>query len=384
MAIQFELLQQEGAARRGRLTTPHAVVETPVFMPVGTQATVKSLTWPEVAGTGARLLLANTYHLYLRPGAETVAALGGLHRFSGWEGGFLTDSGGFQVFSLAGLRQIDDDGVRFQSHQDGSFHRFTPEVAVAVQEQLGADIMMCFDDVAGYDSPPTRFREAMLRSAAWAARCRAAQRTAQALFGIVQGGFDPALRRESAARTVELDLPGYALGGLSVGEPKEVFLETLTYAPALLPAERPRYLMGVGWPEDIVAGVAAGIDLFDCVLPTRLGRTTTAVTSTGRVNLRNARWAQADEPLDAACDCACCQHHSKAYLRHLANTSEILGIRLLTLHNVHFYQRLLQQIRAALEAGRFAAWAADFTSRGVRWAGPPEGAPAARGGPQTP
>ncbi len=371
MPIGFELLATDAStkARRGRLTTPHAIAETPVFMPVGTQATVKSLTWDEVSATGAGMVLANTYHLYLRPGDEVVAQLGGLHRFSGWDGAILTDSGGYQVFSLEGLRQVSDDGVRFQSHHDGSYHHLTPERAVLIQEHLGADVMMCLDDVVGWGAEPERVRQAMDRSVAWAARCQAAQATDQALFGIVQGGFDEALRRESAARMAALELPGYALGGLSVGEPKEEMLAALEYGPALLPELKPRYLMGVGWPEDIVAAVVAGCDMFDCVLPTRLGRTAAAVTSVGRLNLRNKQWEADASPLDPQCGCPTCARHSKAYLRHLVKANEILGARLLTMHNVWYYQRLMESIRAALDAGTFGAWAADYQAHAPRFAG---------------
>ncbi len=369
MAIRFERLANcpGTRARRGRLHTPHGVIETPVFMPVGTQATVKSLTWDDVAATGAQMVLANTYHLFLRPGDEVVAALGGLHRFTTWPGAMLTDSGGFQVYSLQGLRKVTDEGVRFQSHHDGSYHEFTPERAIRVQENLGADVIMCLDDVVGYGQPPERTREGMWRSLDWARRCRDAQVSDQALFGIVQGGFDPALRAESAAGLVALDLPGYALGGLSVGEPKEVMLETLAYAPELLPPDKPRYLMGVGWPEDIVAAVGAGCDMFDCVLPTRLGRTATALTSTGRVNIRNAKYERDEAPLDAECACPTCARHSRAYVRHLIKAGEILGARLLTLHNVWFYQRLMSAIRQALDEGRFAEWERQWRGRGVRW-----------------
>lgn len=371
MSVRLELLTTDPAsrARRGRLHTPHGVVETPAFMPVGTQATVKSMTWDDVWATGSRLCLANTYHLYLRPGPSIVRTLGGLHGFTGWRGGFLTDSGGFQVFSLAGLRKVSDEGVRFQSHIDGSYHLLTPEVSLATQEALGADIIMCFDDVAGWGSEAARLDEATDRSLEWARRCRDAHVTDQALFGIVQGGFDRARRERSAAGLVELDLPGYALGGLSVGEPKEVMLEVLGYAPELLPADKPRYLMGVGWPEDLVAAVAAGCDMFDCVLPTRLGRTAAALTSTGRLNLRNQQYERDASPLDPACGCATCARHSRAYLRHLIKANEILGARLLTYHNVAFYQSLLAEMRAALDAGTFGAWHAAFVARGLTWAG---------------
>ncbi|MBI2302688.1 MAG: tRNA guanosine(34) transglycosylase Tgt [Armatimonadetes bacterium] len=364
MPISFELSATDpgGLARRGRLTTPHGVIDTPAFMPVGTQATVKALTWDEVALTGTQMVLANTYHLYLRPGEDVVEQFGGLHGFTGWRGGVLTDSGGFQVYSLAKLRRVTDDGVTFQSHHDGSSHTFTPESATRTQERLGADVIMCLDDVAGYGEPAQRIEAAMHRSLAWAARCRDAHVTDQALFGIVQGGFDEPLRRESAAGMTALDLPGYAIGGLSVGEPKELMLETLAYAPSLLPPDRPRYLMGVGWPEDIVAAVAAGIDMFDCVLPTRLARNGTAITSEGRINVDSPSWAREDGPLDPECACPTCTSHPRAYLRHLAHAKEILAARLLTLYNVWYYQRLMRTIREAIEEGRFGAWSRGFRS----------------------
>ncbi len=367
MGITFAVQQTDGRARRGVLTTPHGSVDTPAFMPVGTQATVKSLTWDEVAATGAQMVLANTYHLFLRPGSEVVAELGGLHRFSGWSGGILTDSGGFQVYSLKGLRRLDDDGVEFQSHLDGATHRLTPERAVAVQEQLGADIIMCLDDLAGWGEPDDRYRQAMDRSIAWAARCRAAQTTDQALFAIVQGGYCLDRRRECAASLCALDLPGYAIGGVSVGEPGEQSQAVVETVPDMLPADRPRYLMGVGWPEDILGAVAAGCDMFDCVLPTRLGRTATAVVSSGRLNLRNAQYERDARPLDETCACHTCRHHSRAYLRHLIKANEILGARLLTYHNVWFYQSMMQAMRGAIEQGRFGDWSAEFLAAG-RWA----------------
>ncbi len=371
MAIAFDVLTTDpgGRARRGRLVTPHATVETPAFMPVGTQATVKASTWEQVWASGARLCLANTYHLYLRPGPATVAELGGLHGFSGWAGAFLTDSGGYQVFSLAPMRQVSDAGVTFRSHHDGSRHELTPERSIAVQEALGADIIMCFDELVGYDAEPREQDAATARSLAWAERCAAAQTTDQALFGIVQGGFDRGRREASAAGMRALDLPGYALGGLSVGEPTAVMREVLSYAPELLPADRPRYLMGVGWPDDLVAAVAAGMDMFDCVLPTRLGRTAAALTSEGRLNLRNQVHARDRRPLDPECVCPTCTRHSRAYLRHLVQSGEMLGPMLLTQHNLWFYQALMAQMRAALETGSFGAWAEAFWARGRRWSG---------------
>lgn len=368
MAIRFELLAVDAAtgARRGRLHTPHGVVDTPAFMPVGTQATVKALTWSDVAATGAQMVLANTYHLVLRPGPETVQRLGGLHGMTGWTGGFLTDSGGYQVFSLRDRLRIDDRGVTFRSHLDGSIHELTPERAVAVQEQLGADIIMCLDDVQGHDAPPERMVEAMTRSLRWVERCAAAQTTEQALFGIQQGGFDRALRQASSDGLAALDLPGYAIGGLSVGEPTEVLHEQIAYAPGLLPADKPRYLMGVGWPEDLVAAVAAGCDLFDCVLPTRLGRNAAALTEAGRINLRNARFADDRTVLDPDGDGEAALGYRRGYLRHLVVAKEILAARVLTLNNVRFYQRLMERMRAAIEAGTFAAWQAEFLTRGVR------------------
>lgn len=348
-------------ARRGVIRTPHGPVDTPAFMPVGTQAAVKSLTPAQVAKTGTQIVLANTYHLMLRPGADVVGRLGGLHRFMGWAGPILTDSGGFQVYSLADLRKLDDDGVTFQSHVDGTVVRLTPESAVVIQNQLGADIIMAFDDCPPLPAEPQRIQAAVHRTVAWAERCRAAQqRPEQALYGIVQGGLDLTLRRECLARLVAIGFEGYAIGGLSVGEaPEEMHALVAALAPEL-PADRPRYLMGVGNPRDLVEAVVAGVDQFDCVLPTRNGRKGYAFTSAGCVRLRNTVHKIAAEPLDPACDCYTCRTFSRGYLRHLVMSGELLGGTLVSLHNIRFYQALMGQIRAALAAGTFAEWRRAF------------------------
>jgi queuine tRNA-ribosyltransferase len=351
------------AARAGVFATPHGAVLTPVFAPVGTQATVKTLTPRDLAELGASLVLSNTYHLYLRPGTKLIADFGGLHSFMGWPGPMLTDSGGFQVFSLAQMRKVDSDGVTFRSHIDGSLHRFTPESAIAAQEELGADIIMCLDECP---EPLNRaYNEAALaRTHAWAARCRAAQRRAdQALFGIVQGGVFADLRVESARTLRAMDFPGYAVGGLSVGETKAEMYATLDVTVPELPAEKPHYLMGVGAPEDIVEGVARGIDIFDCVLPTRVARNGGLLTETGRMNLRNARYAADPLPVEPGCTCYTCQHFSRAYLRHLFKAEEILGLHLATIHNIHFMLRLMAEIREQIAAGTFTAFRERFLTR---------------------
>jgi queuine tRNA-ribosyltransferase len=360
MPFAFTLHATDGLARAATFSTPHGDISTPAFAPVGTQATVKTLTPDELRDLGAPLILANTYHLYLRPGAERIARLGGLHHFMGWHGPILTDSGGFQVFSLAPLRRVDADGVTFRSHLDGSEYRFTPEVVIAAQEALGADIIMCLDECA--EPHDRRYNEeALARTHAWAVRCRAAQRRDdQALFGIVQGGIFPDLRAESARTLVALDFPGYAIGGLSVGETKEEMLATLDGVVPLLPAGRPRYLMGVGGPRDLVEGVARGVDLFDCVLPTRLARNGGLLTRRGRLNIRNARFAEDPNPIEAGCTCYTCQRFSLAYLHHLFKAQEILGLRLATLHNLHVLLRLMEEMRAAIMGGAFAAFRESF------------------------
>ena len=343
------------AARAAVLHTPHGGIPTPVFAPVGTQATVKTLTPDELRDLDTTLILANTYHLYLRPGTDVIAKLGGLHSFMGWSGPILTDSGGFQVFSLESLRSVSDEGVVFRSHIDGSEHVFSPEKAVRVQEQLGADIIMALDECP---DPMDRDynRAALDRTHHWAERClRAHLRSDQALFGILQGGIFPDLRQESARFLTSLGFAGYALGGLSVGEPKTKTWEMLDIAVPLLPLDRPRYLMGVGSPEDLFEGVERGIDIFDCVLPTRLARNGAVFTSQGRINLRKAQFAEDPAPIQEGCTCYTCQHFSRAYLRHLYKAGEILGLRLNTIHNLHFLLDLMRRIRTAILDGHFSA-----------------------------
>jgi queuine tRNA-ribosyltransferase len=364
MTFEFEqvAVDPQTGARAGRFHTPHGVLETPVFAPVGTQATVKAMRPADLQALGASLVLANTYHLYLRPGDELIRDLGGLHRFMDWSGPILTDSGGFQVFSLGDSRQIDDDGVTFKSHLDGSLHRFTPEKSIAIQENLGADIIMAFDECP----PPGDYdyvKRSLVRTHAWAARCAAAKRRAgQALFGIVQGGIFAGLREESARFLMTLEFPGYAIGGLSVGESKADMHAVLEVLSPILPAERPRYLMGVGAPEDLVNGVLRGVDLFDCVLPTRIARNGAALVLGDRLNLRNAQYARDPAPLDPGCGCYTCARFSRAYLRHLVQANEILGHVLLTTHNLHFLLGLMRQLRQAILEGRLAPFAADFLS----------------------
>jgi queuine tRNA-ribosyltransferase len=362
MAIKFELHAHDAssAARLGSLLTPHGAVPTPLFAPVGTQATVKTLSPRDLRELGAGLILANTYHLFLRPGAELVAQMGGLHSFMGWDAPILTDSGGYQVFSLAHMRKVDADGVTFRSHIDGSVQRFTPESVIDTEEKLGADIIMVLDECP---DPLNRAynEQALERTHAWAARCQAAHRRPdQALFGIVQGGVFPDLRRESARYLGGLDFPGYAVGGLAVGETKEQMSATLGLTCPLLPAGKPRYLMGVGAPEDILEAVSYGIDMFDCVLPTRLARNGGLLTRFGRLNIRNAQFANSTAPVEAECTCYTCRHFTLAYLRHLFKAGEILGLHLATVHNVHFMLHLMEQIRAALAAGAFLAFKEAF------------------------
>jgi queuine tRNA-ribosyltransferase len=358
-SISFAVSHRDaaGAARAGRLDTPHGLVNTPAFMPVGTQATVKGLLPQQLHAVGAQMLLSNTYHLALRPGPEVVAAAGGLHRFMGWDGPILTDSGGFQVFSLAHLGKVDDEGVTFRSHIDGRLLELTPESAVAIQESLGADVIMCLDECVPFAAPPQRHEQAVERTVRWARRCRsAARRDEQALFAIVQGGTDVELRRQCIDALADLDFPGYALGGLSVGEePAEMHAVVAAVGP-LLPQDRPHYLMGVGRPEDMVRAVDAGIDLFDCVLPTRNGRNAMAFTSAGPVRIRNERYCDDTRPLDVECDCPTCRGFSRAYLRHLFQAREMLGPTLLSLHNLAYYHRLMSSMRRALAEGRWPQW----------------------------
>lgn len=359
--MQFTLEATDGAARAGRLVLAHGVVETPVFMPVGTYGTVKAMTPEELVDLGAQIILGNTYHLMLRPGEQLVAELGGLHRFMHWERPILTDSGGFQVFSLGDLRRIDEAGVTFRSPINGDKVFLDPERSMAVQRALGSDIVMAFDECTPYPASLDAARDSMALSMRWAARSKAAHGdNPSALFGIVQGGVYPELRRESAAQLLDIGFDGYAIGGLSVGEPKEDMLEMTAHTAALLPVDRPRYLMGVGTPSDLVEGVRRGIDMFDCVMPTRNARNGHLFTAGGVVRIRNAVHRAADEPLDPACDCYTCRHYSRAYLHHLDRQNEILGARLNTLHNLAYYLGLMRRARAAIQRGDFAAFAADF------------------------
>ncbi len=368
----FEFIKTDAGARLGEIATPRGVIRTPAFMPVGTAGTVKAVYTDQLEAAGTDVVLANTYHLMLRPGAERVARLGGLHSFMRWSKPILTDSGGFQVMSLAKLRTITDDGVTFQSHIDGSTHTLSPERAIEIQCLLGADIQMQLDECVALPASIDATRMAVDRSLAWAKRCQAAfaqqrelgrARPGQALFGIVQGGTDPDLRARSADALVAMDFPGYAVGGLAVGEAPEVMLETLEFTAPRLPAGKPRYLMGVGTPIDLIEAVARGIDMFDCVLPTRSGRHGQAFTWAGKVNLRNARFADDPAPLDAASACPAARDYSRAYLHHLVKSEEYLGAMLLSWANIAFYQELMQAMRAAIGEGRFATWAAATTQR---------------------
>lgn len=364
MAVSFELLATDGAARHGRLTTPHGVIETPMFMPVGTAATVKGLTPAQLLELDARIILGNTYHLALRPTAELIADLGGLHRFMNWPRAILTDSGGYQVFSLASQRRITDDGVTFRSHLDGTPLVLTPERAVQIQELLGSDIAMCLDECPPSLATAEEIAAAVRRTLLWAERCRAAHRRPdQALFGIVQGGLDIRLRVQCAEALTRLDFPGYALGGFSVGEPTEQMLAVLGEAAATLPAHKPRYLMGVGTPRDLIEAVARGLDLFDCVLPTRNGRNAWAFTSSGTIKLRNSAHRRDSGPLDSVCRCYTCVHFSRAYLHHLFQADEMLGPTLVSLHNVAFYLDLMAQMRQAIADRRFADWRSEWLTR---------------------
>ncbi len=363
--IGFAVSAEDGCARRGRLETAHGIVETPAFMPVGTAATVKAMTSEALAETGARIVLANTYHLMLRPGAERIRALGGLHRFMNWPGPILTDSGGFQVMSLAALRDVTESGVVFRSHIDGGRFELTPERAVETQGMLGADIAMTLDECIPHPRPKDDVARAMRLTSRWAERSKAAFAASpgRGLFGIVQGGSFDDLRAESADHLVRIGFDGYALGGFAVGEEKTVMLSVLEATAPLLPAGAPRYLMGVGKPEDLVEAVTRGIDMFDCVLPTRSGRTGQAFTREGALNLRNAVHASDPRPLDDSCACAVCRGYGRAYLNHLVRAGEILGSVLLTCHNLHYYQDLMAEMRGAIEAGGFQSFARDFAAR---------------------
>ena len=369
--FHFEIVAEEtsSAARAGLLHTPHGIVETPVFMPVGTQASVKTMTQQDLAAVGSRILLANAYHLYLRPGHELIARAGGLHRFMNWPGPILTDSGGYQVFSLTGLVKIVEEGVRFQSHLDGSYHLFSPERVMEIEHALGADIIMSFDECTPYPSARDYAAESMERTLRWMGRCLERHRQladdacdspSPALFGIVQGSVFEDLRRDCARRLGDLDLPGYAVGGLGVGEPRAEMDAMVGAAVSALPADKPRYLMGVGLPRDLAASVAAGIDMFDCVIPTRNARNGTLFSRHGRVRIRNARYAGDFEPVDADCGCVTCRHYHRAYLRHLFQSDEILGLHLATIHNLHFFHDAMKGMRQAIVSGSFADWQRRF------------------------
>ncbi|MBF0334488.1 MAG: tRNA guanosine(34) transglycosylase Tgt [Alphaproteobacteria bacterium] len=363
-AFRYESLGRDGAARLGRVHTAHGAFDTPAFMPVGTAATVKAMTPQSVAATGAQIVLGNTYHLMLRPTAERIDRLGGLHRFMNWSGPILTDSGGFQVMSLAKLRKIDEQGVTFQSHLDGSAHVLTPERSMEIQRLLGADITMAFDECTPFPATPETAAASMRLSMRWALRSKDAfvERPGHGLFGIVQGGVYPDLRRESAEALTGIGFDGYAVGGLAVGEGQEAMFSTLDVTTPLLPEDRPRYLMGVGKPADIVGAVLRGVDMFDCVIPTRSGRTGQAFTRRGPVNIRNARHQDDPRPLDEDCGCPACRDYSRAYLHHLARSDEILGLMLLTWHNLHYYQDLMRSLRDAIARGRAATFAQDFAA----------------------
>ena len=371
MPFSFNVLQARGAARAGVFTTPHGDIATPAFMPVGTLATVKTLDPEDLRRAGASMVLSNAYHLHLRPGDELIRDLGGLHRFMGWDGPMLTDSGGFQVFSLETLRTVSEQGVEFRSHINGDAKFFTPETVIGIERNIGADVMMQFDHVIPGQSTEAVARDAMERSARWLARCRTAFDESaasapfeQVLFPIVQGGIHPQLRRESVARIMEVaDWAGFGIGGLSVGEAKPDMYAMIETTDEVLPRDRPRYLMGVGFPEDLIEGVRRGVDLFDCVAPTRMGRTGAVFTYEGRLNVKRAELRTDPGPLDPDCDCSTCTRFSRAYLRHLFVSNEILGLRLLSLHNVHFLIRLMRTARSHIVSGTFDQWSADWLSR---------------------
>ena len=368
--FNFQLHHTDGAARAGELETPHGKALTPFFMPVATQATVKGLTAEEVRDVGAQVVLSNAYHLYLRPGVETVVKLGGLHKFMGWDGPILTDSGGFQAFSMGSLRKVSDVGIRFRSHIDGSEHNFTPELATANQEGLAPDIAMCFDQCIAYGASEKQVRQAMERTHQWAQSCFDAHQSSatgaasgQVLFGIVQGGTFPEMRDESARAISAIPFHGYAVGGLAVGENKEDMYRFTGQVTDVLPEDKPRYLMGVGSPEDLVESVARGIDMFDCALPTRVARNGSLFTPEGRVDITKARYAEQQGPLDETCDCYTCRNYSAAYLRHLFRAKELLGLRLASIHNLRFVLALMERIRASILEKRFDAFRRDFLDR---------------------
>jgi queuine tRNA-ribosyltransferase len=364
LAVRYELIKEckQSGARLGRLHTPHGTIETPIFMPVGTQATVKTMSPEELKEMGSQIILSNTYHLFLRPGHEIVKEAGGLHSFMNWDRAILTDSGGFQVFSLSQLRNITEEGVSFRSHLSGEKLFISPEKAMEIQNALGADIIMAFDECPPYPAELEYVHASTERTYRWLKRCMEAHQRPeeQALFGIVQGGMYQELREESARQLVELNLPGYAVGGLSVGEPKEIMYEVLSYTTPLLPKDKPRYLMGVGSPDALIQGVIHGIDMFDCVLPTRIARNGTTMTSQGRVVVRNAKFARDFTPLDPNCDCYTCRNYTRAYLRHLIKADETFGLRLTTYHNLYFLLRLMEKVRQAIQEDRLLDFRDEF------------------------
>ena len=364
-AVTYELLHtcKQTGARRGVIHTPHGDIQTPIFMPVGTQATVKSVTPEELKDEiGAQIILANTYHLYLRPGQDLVKEAGGLHKFMNWDRPILTDSGGFQVFSLGDLRTICEEGVEFKSHLDGKKLFFSPESVMKTEEDLGADIIMAFDECCEFPSTYEYTKQSMERTTRWAARCKKAHTTTdkQALFGIIQGGFYKDLREQSAKDLIAMDFPGYAIGGISVGEPKEEFIDILNFTAPLMPENKPRYLMGVGTPDYLIEAAMAGIDMCDCVLPTRLARHGNAMTWNGKVVIRNATYERDFTPLDNECDCYTCKNYTRAYIRHLVKTNEILGIRLLSIHNLHFLTKLMERVRIEIENDNLGTFREEF------------------------
>ena len=366
-AVTYELIKtcKQSGARLGVLHTPHGDIETPIFMPVGTQATVKSMTPEELKEIGSQIILSNTYHLYLRPGHELVKKAGGLHEFMHWDKPILTDSGGFQVFSLGPLRKISEEGVEFRSHLDGSKHFLTPEKAMEIQNALGSDIMMAFDECAPYPASREYVKNSLERTTRWLERCKEAHKNPekQALFGIIQGGMYKDLREQSAKEITAIDLPGYAIGGLSVGEPKPMMYDILEHTTPFMPVDKPRYLMGVGSPDDLIEGVIRGVDMFDCVLPTRIARNGTAMTSQGKVVVRNATYAEDFTPLDPECDCYTCRNYTKAYIRHMIKTNEMLGARLITTHNLHFLLKLMENIRQAIREDRLLDFREEFFTK---------------------
>ncbi|MGF7060800.1 tRNA guanosine(34) transglycosylase Tgt [Brassicibacter mesophilus] len=364
MAVRYELIKEasDSKARLGKLHTPHGIIETPIFMPVGTRATVKTMTPDELKDLGSQIILGNTYHLYLRPGHKLIEEAGGLHSFMNWDKPILTDSGGFQVFSLGDLRKISEEGVEFRSHIDGSKHFISPEKSMEIQNSLGSDIMMAFDECAPYPSDWDYVKNSLERTTRWAKRCKEAHHKpdVQALFGIVQGGMYKDLREQSAKEIIDLDFPGYAVGGLSVGEPADLMYEVLDYTVPLLPKNKPRYLMGVGSPDYLFEAVIRGIDMADCVLPTRIARNGTVLTSRGKLVVRNAKYSRDFSSLDPECECYACKNFSRAYIRHLFNVDEILGARLATIHNLHFLIKLMENIRTAIKEDRLLQYREEF------------------------